>query len=212
MTRRIRDCLLFLTHPAVVLCAQSHITGLKIHIHIYNYAGLSRETLARTEHEGARIFQRIGIETEWLDCPLNEEQLSRNSTCDLPGAPSRFTLRLLSNTMAERFPMGHEFFGFALLPVTGDFGVMANVFAERAQEMGGGAESMAVILGDLIVHELGHLLLGSAGHSVAGIMRGQWQTRELHRVMQGRLSFLPEQASIIRAQVTARMIRGGEMP
>src|SRR5690242_12301679 len=100
MTRPIRDCLLLLTSPTIVLHAQPHTTGLGIHLHIYNYAAVSRDTLSRAEQEAARIFQRMGIETEWLDCPLTEEQLSRNSACDFPGAPTRFTVRLLSNTMA----------------------------------------------------------------------------------------------------------------
>jgi hypothetical protein len=212
MTRPIRECLLLLTSPAIVLYAQSQITGLRIYIHIYNYAGVSRETLAQAEQEAARIFQRTGITTEWLDCPLTEEQLSRNSACDVPGAPSRFTLRLLSNAMAERFPLGHDFFGFALLPVSGGFGVMANVFAERAKEMAGSTASLSVILGDLMAHELGHLLLSQSAHSVAGIMRGQWRTRELQRAAAGTLFFLPEQAQTIRAQVLARMIGGGQTP
>jgi hypothetical protein len=114
--------------------------------------------------------------------------------------------------MAERFPLGHDFCGFALLPVSGGFGVTANVFAERAKEMGGSTESLRVILGDLMAHELGHLLLGQPGHSVAGIMRAQWQTRELQRAVEGTLFFLPEQAQTIRAQVLARMINSGTLP
>ena len=213
MPTPIREWLLLLTSPAIALHAQSQTTGLRIHMHIYNYAGVSRETLERAEQETASIFQRIGIDTEWLDCPFTEEQLSRNSACDFPGAPSRFTVRLLSNTMAERFPLGHDFFGFALLPVSREgFGVTANVFAERAKEMAGSTESLAVILGALTAHELGHLLLRSAAHSVAGIMRGRWQTRELKRAIEGALSFLPEQAATIRAQVVARMVASGEMP
>jgi len=102
--------------------------------------------------------------------------------------------------------------GFALLPVSGGFGVTANVFAERAKEMGGSTESLRMILGNLMAHELGHLLLGQSGHSVAGIMRAQWRTQELQRAVEGTLFFLPEQAQTIRAQVLARMINSGTLP
>jgi hypothetical protein len=104
MTRPIRECLLFLTSPTIVLCAQSETTGLRIHIHLYNYAALSRETLAQAEHEAARIFRRMDIETEWLDCPLNEEQLSRNRASmvrarrqDLPSVYSPTPWRTVSH-------------------------------------------------------------------------------------------------------------------
>jgi len=66
--------------------------------------------------------------------------------------------------MAESFPLGHDFFGFALLPVSGGFGVMANVFAERAKEVAGSTASLSVILGDLMAHELEHLLLSQSAH------------------------------------------------
>ncbi len=120
-------------------------------------------------------------------------------------APTRFTLRLLTNAMAERFPVGRDTFGFALLPVNGGFGMLANVFSERAREMGSGAESQGITLGDLMAHELGHLLLGTSEHSVAGIMRARWQARELQGILRPAMFFFPEQADTIRAQVRARM-------
>jgi hypothetical protein len=53
--------------------------------------------------------------------------------------------------------------------------------------------------------ELGHLLLGEAGHPAgASIMHVPWQTKELERIKQGAMFFLPEQAETIRAQVLAR--------
>jgi hypothetical protein len=211
MKRLIGSCLL----ASLALCmhAQPAETGLKIAIHIYNYTRASPEALARAEQEAARIFQRTGIETGWLDCPLTEQQLSWNSSCEVPSTPSRFTIRLLSNTMAERFPLGHDFFGFALLPVRGEcFGVTANIFAERAQEMAGSIESRAVILGAVMAHELGHLLLRHATHSVAGIMCGQWRTREIQCALKGTLLFLPEEEKSIRAQVALRMMSGGGPP
>ena len=212
MTRLIRECLL-LTSLAIMLNAQSQRAGLRIHLHIYNYAGVSRESLTRAEHDASRIFQSTGIETGWLDCPLTEEQLSRNSSCEGPSTSSRFMIHLLSNTMAESFPLGHDFFGVALLPVRGEcFGVTANIFAERVQEMAGSTESVAVILGAVMAHELGHLLLRHAAHSVAGIMCGQWRTREIERAVKGTLLFLPEEAKTIREQVALRMMSGGEPP
>jgi hypothetical protein len=189
--------------------AQSPEAGLKIDVHIYNYSGVSAEALARAEQETARIYRRLGVEMEWRNCPLTPEELAQNTTCDLAATPTRFTVRLLSNEMAHRFPVGSDIYGFALLPVDRGFGVLVNVFADRAQEMTADEGLHSVILGHLIAHELGHLLLGEAGHSAGvGIMHVPWQTKELEQIKQGVMLFLPEQAARIRAQLIARKIAG----
>jgi hypothetical protein len=193
--------------------AQSPETVLKIEVHLYNYSGVTAEALARAEQETARIYGRAGIAVVWRDCPLTAEQLAQNTTCDLPAAPTRFTLRLLSNEMAKRFPVHDDIYGFALLSMNRGFGVTANVFADRVKQMASDEETQGVILGHLMAHELGHLLLGEAGHPAgAGIMHVPWQTKELERIKQGVMFFLPEQAKRIRAQVLARTISGGETP
>jgi hypothetical protein len=188
------------------LSAQPAETGLKIAVHIYNYSGASSETLVRAERETARIYERAGIAMAWLICPLSPEESAQNATCDVPAQPTRLTVRLLSNEMAQRFPVGGDIFGFALLPVYGGFGVVANVFADRARDITIDQELHRVILGHLIAHELGHLLLGQAGHSAgAGIMHVPWQTKELEQIKRGVMLFLPGQTERIRAQVFARM-------
>ena len=178
---------------------------MTIEVRVYNYAAVSADTLARSQEEAARIYQRTGIRIEWLDCPLTPEEAALNTACDLPAAATRFTLRLLSRSMAQKLPLGREIFGLALLPPDGEFGVMANVCAGCAQEMTEGNESpRSGILGHLMTHELGHLLLGTATHSAAGIMHIPWRTQELERIKQGVMFFLPEQSERIRAQVLAR--------
>jgi hypothetical protein len=69
--------------------------------------------------------------------------------------------------------------------------------------------SQGITLGDLIAHELGHLLLGTSEHSVAGIMRARWQARELQGILRPAMFFFPEQAKAIRAQGLARMASSG---
>ena len=39
---------------------------------------------------------------------------------------------------------------------------------------------MAVILGRVTAHEIGHLLLGTNGHAPAGLMRATWNLRLPH--------------------------------
>jgi hypothetical protein len=213
MLRLTKRWLLIRIGLAIVLRGEPQKTGLSIDIHIYNYAGISDYALAQAEQETARIYQRVGISMIWRNCPLNEAELARNTTCDLPGTPTIITLRLLSNAMAQTFPVGSDTFGFALLPVYGGFGVLANVFADRVRELAADEEVHRVILGHVIAHELGHLLLGEDGHPAGtGIMHVPWKTKELQRAKQGVMYFLPGQTEKIRAQVLARTVSSDASP
>jgi hypothetical protein len=184
--------------------AQPPETELKIEIHIYNYSSISDETLARAEQETARVFQHMGVGATWRVCPLTSQEAVHNKACVLPDAPTRLVLRLLSNSMADSFGGGGDIFGSALLPANEGFGVVANVYADRTRELADRRE-FEVILGRVIAHELGHLLLGKNAHSAAGIMHGRWRAQDLGLSRQAAMLFLPGEAKRIRAQVRAQM-------
>jgi hypothetical protein len=69
------------------------------------------------------------------------EELAKNTNCDLPASSTRFIFRLLSNEMAQRFPVHSDIYGFALLSLNGGFGVTATVFADRAREIAARGEA-----------------------------------------------------------------------
>jgi hypothetical protein len=54
------------------------------------------------------------------------------------------------------------------------------------------------VLGHVMAHELGHLLLGSNAHAEIGIMRPRWFGQQLRAVERGALFFSPEQALLMR--------------
>jgi hypothetical protein len=60
------------------------------------------------------------------------------------------------------------------------------------------------LLAYTLAHEMGHLLLSSAGHSSSGIMTLQWDLRKIRLACTGSLSFLPEQSGKIRTAARAR--------
>jgi hypothetical protein len=192
----------------VGLGAQPPDAGMQIEVQIYNYSKVPHEMLVRAEQESARIFERIGIATIWLDCPLTSQEAVRNRAHALPDAPTRLALRFLSNSMADSLGVDGDIFGSALLPAEVGFGVVANVYADRTRELADRRE-FEVILGWVIAHELGHLLLGEHRHAAAGIMHARWRARELKPNGQAAMLFLPAEAKRIRAHLRARMNVGG---
>src|SRR4029077_9602246 len=120
MKRLVRSC--FITTMALTLYAHSPEPRLKIEIQLYNYSGVSAVTLEQAERDAARIYRRMDIEISWRVCPVTAEQAAQDTGCGQGASPTRLTIRLLSNAMADRLPLGADIFGLALLPVDGGFG------------------------------------------------------------------------------------------
>ena len=59
---------------------------------------------------------------------------------------------------------------------------------------------LPIILGCVMAHELGHLLLGSNSHSDRGIMLSRWEVNQVRHLMMGALLFTPEQSKLMRLE------------
>ncbi len=164
--------------------------------------------LAQTETEAARIYQVAGIEIQWLDCPLSPAEASRFPACQVLPGPTRLALRILSQFMAERLRQAQDSFGFALYPDDGSFATVANVFGHDAEQLANRRGTrLGVILGHLVAHELGHLLLGAGSHSSSGIMHVPWHLKELEIISRGLMMFTPQEADRMRINIHARMVQ-----
>src|SRR6266849_4437613 len=107
--------------------------------------------------------------------------------------------------MAERLRQAEDSFGFALYPDDGSFAMVANVFAHDAEQLANRrGMRQGVILGHLVAHELGHLLLGAGSHSASGIMHVPWHLKELELIALGLMVFMPQEAKRMRTNIRAR--------
>ena len=120
-----------------------------------------------------------------------------DSDCARAEWPTHLAIRLVSRSVRST----GEVFGVAFLSAEGT-GCYSDVFYERALELHADWNvGLSDILGSVMAHELGHLLLGSNSHSGAGIMRAHWQGEELHRLSRGNLGFSSDQASHMRGKL-----------
>ncbi len=69
---------------------------------------------------------------------------------------------------------------------------------------------LPIILGCLIVHEVGHLLLKSSNHSATGIMQAHWERKQIRQSLTGVMLFTPQQSKLIREEVRMRMSLSGD--
>jgi len=94
--------------------------------------------------------------------------------------------------MASPDAVGRAFLG------PDDTGHLADAYLEAVQDVADWHRGdSAALLGDVLAHELGHLILGS-GHTSAGIMRAAWSPRELGALRKGRLQFTDDERQRIR--------------
>ena len=93
-------------------------------------------------------------------------------------------------------------FGFTVHPV---FASVYYEFAMRRAKSDHAELEIPIILGCVIAHELGHLLLGTNGHSRTGIMQPRWEPNQVRQLMIGTLLFTTEQSKLMRAQARTRI-------
>ena len=62
-----------------------------------------------------------------------------------------------------------------------------------------------IILGQLMAHEIGYLLLGTGSHSRGGVMCASWNPKTVLRAASGSLTFTGRQANKLRTNVVERM-------
>ncbi len=78
-------------------------------------------------------------------------------------------------------------------------------YVERLAKFDGADFELPIVLGCVIAHEIGHLLLGSDSHSRSGIMQARWGRDQLRMAMMGTLHFQADQVRVMRAEAGRRM-------
>lgn len=121
---------------------------------------------------------------------VTKDLCQKGWTAQIPG------LRLISGT--NKFQDAE--FASTAIPVLST--IYFEKVARRAHREN--AANLAVFLGCVVAHELGHLLLGDPGHSATGIMQPQWGHPQMRQALTGNLLFTRQQATRIQAQ--ARML------
>lgn len=182
--------------------SQPNAAILRLTINVYNQAGIEDKVLRKASQEAGRIFDELGISTEWLDCPPTSVQLPGSPACQQVGFDI-ISLRIFPrlNPIQGGFRKTHM--GVALVEEQGR--VYASIFFQRVMDV---AESGKVptekVLGHAVAHEIGHLLLGSNSHSAAGLMKANWHPGDLKLLSMGRFHFSPKEGSVMRADVVSR--------
>jgi hypothetical protein len=184
--------------PARV-CAQTIAPNRTFQILVFNYTEASSESLVVAEREAGRILNESGFRVTWLNCPVTP---GGSETCRKEVAASDIRVRIVPLPVQAKSMFHDSVFGFAIAPA---FASVYYQSAQRLAKLDNAEFEIPVILGCVIAHEIGHLLLGPGSHSPSGIMQPQWERKQVQQAMTGRLLFTAEQSQVIRAQAQSRL-------
>jgi hypothetical protein len=172
----------------------------RLTIQVYNIVQAPPRTIARAEGEAARILQRAGLTTSWVDCPRTSAKVHSTGICAGGLTPDTLMMRIIDRLMPTS---AGERMGFAVPDLTG--GIYAAVSYPRIERIAHGSlAGVDILLGALMAHEIGHLLLGNLNHSATGIMCGRWKKRELELVGLQSLLFTNGEGEAMRMEVARR--------
>ncbi|MCI0540877.1 MAG: hypothetical protein L0Z50_37225 [Verrucomicrobiales bacterium] len=177
----------------------------EVTIKTYNHAGEQTEILEQAFSIASRVFRKAGVVTIWLTCPLPGDP-NRDATCEGTSGATVLMVKILPRSMTAAFSMPEGVFGLAALSPDAKPASSAYVFHDRVAELASAhSHRKGVVLGHVLAHEIGHLLLRSNAHSPGGIMSGDWFASNLRRAAQGQLLFTASESAHLRKEIAARL-------
>ena len=130
-------------------------------LHVVNYANVPDDVLSQAMARVGRIYENIGVRMVWIAGNAAPRKRENDQL--------HLTVQLLSREMVERLTKASGVGNHVLGRAHADSG-RASIFCDRIAGMPGAPKLLAIPLGTVIAHEVGHLLLPATGHSRGGLM------------------------------------------
>jgi hypothetical protein len=152
---------------------------------VNDYAGAAPDVLERAKSHVTFIYRVAGVEIDWID--RDDPRLRGDEFLK-----SIVTVSLYSAEMASRSTRRDSAVGRATAG-----GRTVTVLYHRLEDVWDGRSARAAfLLGNVIAHEIGHLVLPAGTHSPIGLMMPEMN---LSKATSRPLFFTPEQGRIIRS-------------
>ena len=184
----------------VLLNAQENVTPVKhqLTVRLYNSAHVSAGDLVQAEQRAAEIFRQAKVKIIWDLIPLAGSV--RHPGKSEEWNPADLHLRLWTHDMVGTNAFSDDTLGFCLSIEQSTAIIITDEIRSRAAL---DFTNPGDLLGLVMAHEMGHLLLPSAAHSDGGIMQAKIATtlRDRKRML---LVFSRLQATLIQTEIQRR--------
>lgn len=185
----------------------------------YSIVNVPASDRAAATQVAANILHAAGIDVRWMDCNdrASADRSATRDVCLTPPHPDEVIVRLVAAPASGRRPASDSL-GDAYVDTAAATGSLATVYVDRVAMMARTAGvDTGTLLGRVVAHEIGHLLLGTASHRPSGLMRAEWSTTLLQRQMSNdwRLSKLDAanaREGVLRRARAVQPTDGGSTP
>lgn len=180
--------------------ARSDSAPIRLTVSVFNDAEASPSVMSQALSRATLILRRAGITLIWLDCGTPGHP-PPNSSCSDLSYPRHLSVRVVS--AANRGTVSEDTFGQTFQNAAGEGNYALVYFQTLASSNVNEAVHIGDLIGFVIAHEIGHLLLGRESHSATGLMSAVWQANEMRLASQGILFFTSNQQQRIRSRCLA---------
>jgi hypothetical protein len=175
-----------------------------VRVRVYNYARAPQAMLTAAGREAERIFAGAGLSSHWRICRIRQDAREPDDpACEGSAQPWEVALRIVPDSgPADSDTISPDVLGYAVIGPDRT-GVVATVLFERVSGLGE-RRGMAVtaLLGRVMAHEVGHLLLGSSDHGRYGLMRARWVLGGSEATQVADWRFTGDEATRMRSRIS----------
>lgn len=173
------------------------MTRLPLVVRTYDLAGVPASLLERAHASVEQTLNAVGIEPVWRPCYA--------AACSTPPRRGEVIVRIASATrLSER-----DSLGFSFVDPAGQAGTLATIYQDRVRTLAAASRvDEGQLLGRVIAHEIGHLLLGTSAHAESGLMRAHWLGGELQRQRRADWVYSTVEAFNMRYRLIVRLFGG----
>jgi hypothetical protein len=171
------------------------VAHLQLVVRIYDSVGVSPAELDRARASAGAILTSVGIEPIWRPCHVE--------TCTGPVKPHEIAIRIVRSGPASE----KDSLGFSVIDVPRRAGSLGTIYQDRVEDLAAQAGvDLGELLGRAVVHEIGHMLIGTPAHARFGLMRAVWASGELRRDLSLDWVFSRSEGSELRRRLMTRML------
>ena len=166
----------------------------EVMVRVFDSGPLLQQTLLLAETTASEILGSIGVRLYWTNLRSGSDTKSRTGVCGTSGSVQTIDLRFTYFTpvnykpgaLAEAFPLIKS-------------GVRINVFYDRVTKVLPRRPQLAGrILGHVLAHETGHVLMQVANHAKIGLMKAHWNADDYAMMEKTNLRFTPANTILLR--------------
>jgi hypothetical protein len=147
-------------------------------VRTYDAYGVASRDMATARATVQVLLKSAGIDIRWRECQAGEPSKSSDASCDEPIDSTEVLVRIASGVS---WPNDGAL-GYSAIDQLHRSGRLVTIFADRIEAASArGHVDSGTLLGRVVAHEIGHILLGTTRHSPSGLMRARWSDDELQR-------------------------------